>query len=57
MSGRAIYAYHTITGKFKMHVFMQLGLLLEKEMAIHSNTLAWKLPWTEEPARLQSMGP
>ena len=30
--------------------------LLEKEMAIHSNTLAWKIPWTEEPGRLQSMG-
>ena len=29
---------------------------LEKETAIHSNTLAWKIPWTEEPARLQSMG-
>ena len=29
---------------------------LEKEMAIHSSTLAWKIPWTEEPARLQSMG-
>ena len=29
---------------------------LEKEMAIHSSTLAWKLPWTEEPGRLQSMG-
>ena len=29
---------------------------LEKEMAIHSNTLAWKIPWTEEPGRLQSMG-
>ena len=25
-------------------------------MAIHSSTLAWKLPWTEEPGRLQSMG-
>jgi len=25
-------------------------------MAIHSNTLAWKIPWTEEPGRLQSMG-
>ena len=25
-------------------------------MATHSSTLAWKLPWTEEPARLQSMG-
>ena len=29
---------------------------LEKEMAIHSGTLAWKIPWTEEPGRLQSMG-
>ena len=29
---------------------------LEKEMAIHSSTIAWKIPWTEEPDRLQSMG-
>ena len=29
---------------------------LEKETAIHSSTLAWKIPWTEEPDRLQSMG-
>ena len=29
---------------------------LEKETAIHSNTLAWKIPWTEEPDRLQSLG-
>ena len=29
---------------------------LEKEMAIHSSTLAWKSPWTEEPDRIQSMG-
>ena len=29
---------------------------LEKEMATHSSTLAWKSPWTEEPGRLQSMG-
>ena len=28
--------------------------LLEKEMATHSSILAWKIPWTEEPARLQS---
>ena len=28
---------------------------LEKEMAIHSSTLAWKIPWMEEPSRLQSM--
>ena len=29
---------------------------LEKEMAIHSSTIAWKIPWIEEPGRLQSMG-
>ena len=29
---------------------------LEKKMATHSSTLAWKIPWTEEPGRLQSMG-
>ena len=29
---------------------------LEKEMATHSSTLAWKIPWTEELCRLQSMG-
>ena len=29
---------------------------LEKEMANHSSTIAWKIPWTEEPGRLQSMG-
>ena len=30
---------------------------LEKEMATHSNILAWKIPWTEEPGGLQSMEP
>ena len=30
--------------------------LLEKEMATHSSILAWKIPWVEEPGRLQSMG-
>ena len=29
---------------------------LEKEMAAHSSTLAWRIPWTEESGRLQSMG-
>ena len=29
---------------------------LEKEMAAHSSILAWRIPWTEEPGRLQSMG-
>ena len=31
-------------------------MTLEKAMAPHSSTLAWKIPWTEEPGRLQSMG-
>ena len=30
--------------------------LLEQEMATHSSILAWKIPWMEEPGRLQSMG-
>ena len=29
---------------------------LEEEMAIHSNILAWRIPWSEEPGGLQSMG-
>ena len=29
---------------------------LEKEMAMHSSILAWRIPWIEEPGRLQSMG-
>ena len=38
--------------------FQSLGWedLLEKEMSTHSSTLAWKIPWMEEPGRLQSMG-
>ena len=34
----------------------ELGKPLEKEMATHSSTLAWKIPWREEPGRLQSKG-
>ena len=34
----------------------QLGLAAEKAMAPHSSTFAWKIPWMEEPGRLQSMG-
>ena len=30
--------------------------IMEKEMATHSRILAWRIPWTEEPGRLQSMG-
>ena len=33
-----------------------ISILQEKAMATHSSTLAWKIPWTEEPGGLQSMG-
>ena len=33
-----------------------LGVTLEKAMATHSSTLAWKIPWTEEPGGLQFTG-
>ena len=36
--------------------FARLLLILEKAMAPHSNSLAWKISWTEEPGKLQSMG-
>ena len=41
---------------FKESNKLDLTILLEKAMAPHSSTLAWKIPWTEEPGRLQSMG-
>ena len=46
-------AYHV-----EDHRVQSLGQedLLEKEMATHSSILAWKIPWTEEPGRLLSMG-
>ena len=36
--------------------FQRLEMCSEKAMATHSSALAWKIPWTEEPCRLQSMG-
>ena len=36
--------------------FNNLEMYMEKAMAPHFSTLAWKIPWTEEPDRLQSMG-
>ena len=38
------------------HLLDVVGVTPEKAMAPHSSTLAWKIPWTEEPGRLQSMG-
>ena len=43
-----LYAYH--------YLILTASLFLEKAMAPHSSTLAWKIPWMEEPGRLQSMG-
>ena len=36
--------------------YIYISLMMEKAMAPHSSTLAWKIPWAEEPVRLQSMG-
>ena len=47
----------TFVGKVMSLLFYMLSrLVMEKAMATHSSNLAWKLPWTEEPGRLQSMG-
>ena len=43
-----LYAYH--------YLILTASLFLEKAMAPHSSTLAWKIPGMEEPGRLQSMG-
>ena len=41
----------------KKRVFISIyNLLMEKALPTHSSTLAWKIPWTEEPGGLQSMG-
>ena len=46
---------HTVKG-FGVINKTEVGVFLEKAMATHSSTLAWKIPWTEEPGRLQPMG-
>ena len=51
--GVTVYVY--------IHVYMDMYIyihthILEKAMAPHSSTLAWRIPWMEEPDRLQSMG-
>ena len=52
---------HTVKGfgvdnKAELDIFLELSCFSEKVMAPHSSTLAWKIPWIEEPGRLQSMG-
>ena len=57
-----IEVYHTLIGiaslggRYTDEYISYYTLKLEKAMAPHSSTLAWKILWTEEPGRLQSMG-
>ena len=48
--------FHEKMGTIKDRNSMDLTEYSEKAMAPHSSTLAWKIPWTEEPGGLQSMG-
>ena len=41
---------------FNSFIIVSYSVVTEKAMALHSSTLAWKIPWTEEPGGLQSMG-
>ena len=52
-----MYRYHNRCHIISMHLYITFSSRnSEKAMAIHSSTLAWKIPWTEEPGRLQSRG-
>ena len=54
MSNLLLFHFVWLSGKIIRMGFH--ALLPEKAMASHSSTFAWKIPWTEEPGRLQSMG-
>ena len=54
--GYRIYLKKNLDVMFVFFKNRWLGTNLEKVMAPHSSTLAWKIPWAEEPGRLQSMG-
>ena len=51
-----IYKLVGIINSFKTYSFASHFHTLEKEMATHSSTLAWRILWTEEPGKLQSVG-
>ena len=51
----ACLLYHDLIGIIKKLLYLD-GPVMEKAIAPHSSTLAWDIPWTEEPGRLQSMG-
>ena len=48
--------FNTEDQQMQQNNYHKLASLSEKAMAPHSSTLAWKIPWMEEPGRLQSMG-
>ena len=56
------YIYNCMSSGTDLLIIMEcpslslVAVLMEKAMAPHSSTLAWKIPWMEKPARLQSMG-
>ena len=52
------YQFHWVMSPSHLRLFISSLAVCgsEKAMAPHSSTLAWKIPWTEEPGRLQSMG-
>ena len=55
-SGRVEVSHYKLTEDSSVSLISRvLGALLEKAMAPHSSTLAWKILWTEEPGRLQSI--
>ena len=59
VKGERKYLKEDIISKSEMNYYILVyvnTLLPEKAMATHSSTLAWKIPWTEEPGRLQSLG-
>ena len=51
-----VYTYGWVPSLFTWNYYNIVNQLLEKEMATHSGIHAWKIPWTKEPGRLQSMG-
>ena len=54
--GRGSLVGCRLWGRRVRHDWSNLAAAVEKGMAPHSSTLAWKIPWTEEPGRLQSTG-
>ena len=49
-------AWRSITATEAVAHYTNLHLLMEKGMATHSSVLSWRIPWTEKPSGLQSMG-